>query len=59
VVESEGVVLSDDLAVNVREPEQDGDDSDTETGKDDGEGNGGLGKLVEVKRRCSLVDCRC
>lgn len=42
VVESEGVILSNDLAVDVRKPEENGKDGNTETGKDDSESDGGL-----------------
>ena len=42
MVESEGVILSNDLAVDVRKPEENGKDGNTETGKDDSESDGGL-----------------
>lgn len=36
---SESVVFSDDLAVNVRKPEKNREDGDTETGQNDGQGD--------------------
>lgn len=42
MVETKGVVLSDDFAVDVWKPEEDREDGDTKTGKDNGESDSGL-----------------
>jgi hypothetical protein len=50
------VVLSDDLAVDVRDPEESRKDRNDGAGSDNGTGNGGSGQLVETKVGSTLVD---
>lgn len=56
VVPLDGVVLANDLAVDVWEEEDDGEDGDNKSSKDDSKGNGGVGELVELERGSTLVD---
>lgn len=56
VIESKGVVLSNNLAVDVRQPEQDRQNSDDETGQNDSKSNGDFRKVFEVERWSTLVD---
>jgi hypothetical protein len=56
VVPLEGVVLLDNLAVDVRKPEEDREDGNDETGKDDGQCDSDLGELVKVEIGGTFVD---
>lgn len=59
VVPLDGVVFSDDLAVDVGQPEDEREDSDDERGEDDGHGDGGSWEFVELELGGSLVHCVC
>ena len=55
VVPSDGVVLLDDLGVDVRKPEEKGENADDDSSEDDGEGDGGFWQLGEVETWGTLV----
>ena len=56
MVPPEGVVLPDDLAVDVGQPKEDREDGDNETGEDDGQCDSDLGELVKVEIGSTLVN---
>jgi hypothetical protein len=55
VVPLEGVVLLDDLAVDVWQPKEDGKDGDNETSEDNGKSDSDFRKFVKVEVGCTLV----
>ena len=56
VVPSDGVILLDDLGVDIRQPEEKRENADDKGSEDDGESNGDLWQLREVETRGTLVD---